>query len=130
MEGFVKLGNVGGIQPGTGRLFRHNGIFIAVFNSWGSYFAVEGHCTCCGASLAECEFTGTLIACPSDATEFYLPAGTYMGTGGLRPLISFRVRIDKDAAIEVKLVEPEEIDDDLNSTEQALYGYGQPISHA
>ena len=129
MEDFVKIGNVGGIQPGTGRLFRHKGVFIAVFNSWGAYYAVEGHCTCCGASLAECEFTGTLITCPSDATEFYLPAGTYMGTRGLRPLISFRVRIDKDS-IEVKLVEPKEIDDDLFSTERTIYGYGQPIGQA
>ncbi len=52
-----------------------------------------------------------------------------MVTGGLRPLISFRVRIDNDA-IKVKLVEPEEIADDLYSTEQTIYGYGLPIGHA
>ncbi len=75
MEDVVKVGNVREIEPGTGRLFRHNGVLTAIFNSWGAYYAVEGHCTCCGASLAECEFRGMLASCPSDATEYYLAVG-------------------------------------------------------
>ena len=129
MEDFVKVAEVGEIEPGKGKLFRHNGVFIAVFNSWGAYYAVEGHCPGCGAVLSECEFSGSLVTCSSDAAAFYLPAGTYLGGDALRPLISFRVHIDKDQ-IKVKPAEPEEAVDDIYTPAHSTDLDGVPMGHA
>ncbi len=129
MEDFIKIADVGEIEPGKGKLFRHNGVLIAVFNSWGAYFAVEGHCTGCGNALSECEFRGTLSTCSSDASAFYLPARTYLGLEALRPLISFRVHIDKDQ-IKVKPAEPEEVFDELYSTGPSMDLDGVPMGQA
>ncbi|HEX9879798.1 MAG TPA: nitrite reductase (NAD(P)H) small subunit [Candidatus Binatia bacterium] len=123
MDGFIKVANVGEIEPGKGMLFYHEGVWIAVFNSWGAYFAVEDRCPGCGASLAECEFKGTMITCPTDAAAFYLPAGTYMGPGEMKPLTSFRVWIDREQ-IKVRPTGVEQDMDDRLSTAwaQDLYG--------
>ena len=126
MDGFVTVANVGEIEPGKGMLFYHEGISIAVFNSWGAYFAVQDHCPGCGASLAECEFKGTLITCPSDAAAFYLPAGTYMGPGEIKPLTSFRVRVEKEQ-IKVKPDDLENTAEDLLSNAWALDPYGSTM---
>ena len=129
MEDFIKVAEVGEIEPGKGKLFRHNGVFIAVFNSWGAYYAVEGHCTGCGAVLSECEFQGSLVTCQSDEAAFYLPAGTYMGLEALRPLISFRVHIDNDQ-IKVKAADPDEALDDLYTIEPSADLDGVPMGQA
>jgi nitrite reductase (NADH) small subunit len=64
------------LPPGTGRLFRWEGVDVAVFHVDGELFAIEDTCLHAGGPLHEGSIVGTHVVCPWHHWEFDLRDGS------------------------------------------------------
>jgi nitrite reductase (NADH) small subunit/3-phenylpropionate/trans-cinnamate dioxygenase ferredoxin subunit len=60
----VRLGAVGDIAPGEGRVVPAGGHTIALFNVDGRYFAIDNQCPHRGGPLGEGTLDGRVVTCP------------------------------------------------------------------
>jgi 3-phenylpropionate/trans-cinnamate dioxygenase ferredoxin subunit len=97
MEPFIKVANVSDVKPAKARLVQINGVGIAVFNSAGAFYAIQGHCSGDGASLSEGILCESVVVCARDSAQFYLPTGECIGPHSLNPLVVYPVRVDGDS---------------------------------
>jgi 3-phenylpropionate/trans-cinnamate dioxygenase ferredoxin subunit len=97
MEHFIKVANVAEVKPGKARLVHTKGVSIAVFNSAGVFYAIQGHCSGDGASLSDAILRESVIVCARDGAQFYLPTGECIAPHSLNPLVVYPVRIDGDS---------------------------------
>jgi 3-phenylpropionate/trans-cinnamate dioxygenase ferredoxin component len=103
MDRFVKGAQVTDIKPGKAKFIHLGDIGIAIFNADGAFYAIEDRCAKDSGSLSKGSLMGTMVECPNDGAQFYLPTGECIDPLTLRWVTSFRVRIDgEEIKIELK----------------------------
>ena len=60
----VRVASTGDVPDGEGRVFEVNGRQVAVFNSRGTFYAIDNTCEHQGGPLAEGELDGNVVTCP------------------------------------------------------------------
>jgi len=64
MPEFVTVAMAEEIPPGTGRTVEVQGVWIALFNVDGSFYAVDNTCPHAGGPLGEGHLDGHVVQCP------------------------------------------------------------------
>jgi nitrite reductase (NADH) small subunit/3-phenylpropionate/trans-cinnamate dioxygenase ferredoxin subunit len=75
MPDFVTVAAVEDIPPGTGRIVEVQGVWIALFNVEGSFYAVDNTCPHAGGSLGEGHLDGHIVKCPRHGWQFNIQTG-------------------------------------------------------
>jgi len=76
---FICVARVADIPPGTGRTVDVNGVWIALFNVEGTFYAVDNACPHAGGPLGEGTLTGTVVTCPWHGWKFDVISGQREG---------------------------------------------------
>ena len=96
MERYIKVARTNEIQKRKGKLVLVEGRSIALLNSNGAFFAVDDPCPFDGGSLSDGSLNGSVVECPGDKAEFFIPTGECLWARERRGLRTYRLRIDKD----------------------------------
>jgi nitrite reductase (NADH) small subunit/3-phenylpropionate/trans-cinnamate dioxygenase ferredoxin subunit len=92
MNDFVSVAHVNEIPPGTGRTVEVNGIWIAVFNVAGTFYAIDNACPHAGGPLGEGKLDGTVVECPWHGWRFNVISGQRVGNSNFEvPCCQVRV---------------------------------------
>jgi nitrite reductase/ring-hydroxylating ferredoxin subunit len=75
MSEFVTVAKVSEIPPGTGRTVDVQGVWIALFNVNGSFYAVDNTCPHSGGPLGEGHLDGDIVECPWHGWQFNVRTG-------------------------------------------------------
>jgi nitrite reductase (NADH) small subunit/3-phenylpropionate/trans-cinnamate dioxygenase ferredoxin subunit len=75
MSDFVTVAKIGDIPPGTGRTVEVKGIWIALFNVNGRFYAVDNTCPHSGGPLGEGKLDGEIVECPWHGWRFNVRTG-------------------------------------------------------
>ena len=75
MPEFITVATVEEIPPGTGRTVEVQGVWIALYNVEGSFYAVDNTCPHAGGPLGEGHLEGCLVECPWHGWQFNLQTG-------------------------------------------------------
>jgi len=70
MSEFVNVATVEEIPPGTGRTVEVQGVWIALFNVDGSFYALDNTCPHAGGPLGEGCLDGHIVECPWHGWRF------------------------------------------------------------
>lgn len=97
---WVRVGSAASIPPGDHATVEVNGVFVAVFNVNGEYFAVEDVCTHDGGGLAGGEVDGDQVVCPRHGARFCLRTGRALSPPAYEPVRRYETRI-VDGHVEV-----------------------------
>jgi nitrite reductase/ring-hydroxylating ferredoxin subunit len=79
MSDFVTVATIDEIPPGTGKTVEVHGIWIALFNVGGSFYAVDNTCPHAGGPLGEGHLTGDAVECPWHGWQFNVRTGERTG---------------------------------------------------
>ena len=79
MSGFVTVANAADILPGTCRTVEVHGVWVALFNVNGSYFAVDNTCPHAGGPIGEGSLSGDIVTCPWHGWQFNVRTGEREG---------------------------------------------------
>jgi nitrite reductase (NADH) small subunit len=101
MADFITVARVGEIPEGQGRAFVVDDQLVAVFNTAGTYHAMNDSCPHMGASLAEGELTGDVVTCPWHAWRFCVTDGAWCDNPRVKTDV-YEVRVVENE-IQVKL---------------------------
>ncbi len=71
-----------------------DGLFVAVFNVGGSFYAIEDVCTHDDGPLAEGELDGYAIECPRHGARFDIRDGKVLSMPAIRPVPYYEVRVE------------------------------------
>jgi 3-phenylpropionate/trans-cinnamate dioxygenase ferredoxin subunit len=96
MANFVKVAETGEIGPGERRVVEIEGLFIAVFNVGGNYYAIEDVCTHDDGPLAEGELDGYHIECPRHGARFDIRDGKVLSFPAVTPVPRYEVKVEGD----------------------------------
>lgn len=108
MKDFVKVAFAHEIPPDTGRTVEVEGIWIAVFNVEGKFYAVDNSCPHAGGPLGEGKLCGTEVECPWHGWKFDVTSGERVGNPNFQ-VTCCEVRVQGDEiqiAIPPSLREP------------------------
>lgn len=101
MSEFVTVAKVADILPGTGLTVEVHGIWIALFNVDGSFYAVDNTCPHAGGPLGEGKLCGSVVECPWHGWKFNVVTGQRENNPNFEvPCCQVRVVDDQ---IEIKL---------------------------
>ena len=75
MADFVRVASTGDVPDGEGRVFEVNGRQVAVFNSGGTFYAIDNTCEHQGGPLAEGELDGNVVTCPWHGWTYDITSG-------------------------------------------------------
>jgi len=75
MSEFVTVAKVSDIPPGTGRTVEVHGVWIALFNVNGTFYAVDNTCPHSGGPLGEGYLDGDIVECPWHGWQFNVRTG-------------------------------------------------------
>jgi nitrite reductase (NADH) small subunit/3-phenylpropionate/trans-cinnamate dioxygenase ferredoxin subunit len=64
MDKYITVASVSEISPGTGRTVEVEGVWIAVFNLDGTFYAIDNACPHAGGPLGEGTLCGSEVECP------------------------------------------------------------------
>ena len=76
---FVTVATVDQIPPGTGRTVDVHGVWIALFNVDGTFYAVDNTCPHAGGPLGEGHLSGSVVECPRHGWTFNVRTGERPG---------------------------------------------------
>jgi len=79
MSEFVTVATTDDIPPGTGKTVEVNGVWIALFNVAGSFFAVDNTCPHAGGPIGEGQLSGETVTCPWHGWSFNVRTGEREG---------------------------------------------------
>lgn len=96
MSRYVTVAKTAEISPGAREVFEIEGLYIAVFNVDGRYYAVEDRCTHDDGPLAEGDIDGYEIICPRHGARFDLRDGRVLSMPAVLPVPWFPVRVEGD----------------------------------
>lgn len=96
MSRYVTVAKTAEIPPGAREVFEIDGLYIAVFNVDGRYYAVEDRCTHDDGPLAEGELDGYEIICPRHGARFDIRDGRVLSMPAVLPVPWFPVRVEGD----------------------------------
>lgn len=97
MTDFVTVATVGDIAPGTGRTVDVNGIWIALFNVDGTFYAIDNACPHAGGPLGEGKLREDgVVECPWHGWRFDVTTGLRVGNPNFEvPCCAVRVIDDQ-----------------------------------
>jgi nitrite reductase (NADH) small subunit/3-phenylpropionate/trans-cinnamate dioxygenase ferredoxin subunit len=72
---FVTVATIDQIPPGTGRTVEVHGVWIALFNVDGTFYAVDNTCPHAGGPIGEGHLTGEVVECPWHGWTFNVRTG-------------------------------------------------------
>ena len=75
MTDFVTVAKVEDIPPGTGHTIEVHGVWIALFNVQGSFYAIDNTCPHAGGPLGEGHLDGCVVECPWHGWRFNVQTG-------------------------------------------------------
>jgi 3-phenylpropionate/trans-cinnamate dioxygenase ferredoxin component len=104
MPRFVTLAPAEEIPPGEREIFEIDGVYIAVFNVDGTFYAIEDVCTHDDGPLAEGELDGYEIACPRHGARFDIRTGQVLSMPAVVDVRWFPVRVE-DGQIQIDMEE-------------------------
>jgi 3-phenylpropionate/trans-cinnamate dioxygenase ferredoxin subunit len=93
---YVTVAKTAEIPPGAREVFEIDGLYIAVFNVGGKYYAIEDRCTHDDGPLAEGDLDGYEIICPRHGARFDLRDGRVLSMPAVLPVPWYPVRIEGD----------------------------------
>ena len=79
MDKYITVASVSEISPGTGRTVEVEGVWIAVFNLDGTFYAIDNACPHAGGPLGEGKLCGTEVECPWHGWKFSVVSGERVG---------------------------------------------------
>lgn len=82
------------LPPGAVRRVSLDGQAVAVYNVDGTFYATQDECTHAGGPLSEGELSDKVVTCPWHASCFDVTDGAVVCKPAIRPLQTFRVRVD------------------------------------
>ena len=97
---WVTVAPVAAIPPGEYASAEVDGVFVAVFNVGGQFFAVEDVCTHDGGGLAGGRVEGDQVICPRHGARFCLRSGRALTPPAYEPVRTFKTRV-VDGRVEV-----------------------------
>ena len=95
MNEFVTVAKVADMVPGTGRTVEVNGVWIALFNVEGTFYAIDNTCPHAGGPLGEGKLNGTAVECPWHGWKFSVVSGERVGNPNFQ-VTCCQVRIQGD----------------------------------
>ena len=102
---YVKLANVGEVNPGEKKKILINGKTILLTNVEGLYYALDNHCPHMGGLLSGGDLEGTTLTCPRHGAKFDVRTGKSVGNA---KLAFVSVKVGDATAYPIK-VEGEEV---------------------
>ena len=95
-DDFVPVAQVSEIPPGTGRTVEVHGIWIALFNVNGTFYAIDNACPHAGGPLGEGTLGGAVVECPWHGWKFDVISGQRVGNPNFEvPCCQVRVEGDQ-----------------------------------
>ena len=79
MSDFVTVATTEELPPGTRKTVEVHGVWIALFNVGGSFYAIDNTCPHAGGPLGEGYLTGEAVECPWHGWEFNVCTGERTG---------------------------------------------------
>jgi nitrite reductase (NADH) small subunit/3-phenylpropionate/trans-cinnamate dioxygenase ferredoxin subunit len=76
---FVTVAKTSEVPPGTGCIVDVQGIWIALFNVEGTFYAIDNTCPHAGGPLGEGRLDGTIVECPWHSWKFDVTSGERVG---------------------------------------------------
>ncbi|MGE5624309.1 MAG: non-heme iron oxygenase ferredoxin subunit [Bacillota bacterium] len=101
MSGWVNVGPVEEIPPGTHKVIDVDDVLVAVFNIEGNFYAIEDVCTHDGGILTGGPVNGCIITCPRHGATFDVRTGEALSAPAYEPTASFPVRVE-NGMVQVK----------------------------
>ena len=89
------------IPPGDYATVEVDGVFVAVFNVDGEYFAIDDVCTHDGGGLAGGALEDHQVICPRHGARFCLRTGAALTPPAYEPVRSYATRV-VDGRVEVQ----------------------------
>jgi 3-phenylpropionate/trans-cinnamate dioxygenase ferredoxin component len=75
MPEFVTVAMVEDLPPGMGKTVEVQGVWIALFNVDGSFYAIDNTCPHAGGPLGEGSLTGDVVECPWHGWKIHVCTG-------------------------------------------------------
>jgi nitrite reductase/ring-hydroxylating ferredoxin subunit len=75
MSKFITVAKTQDVPPGTGQTVEVRGVWIALFNVDGSFFAVDNTCPHAGGPIGEGSLSGDVVTCPWHGWQFNFRTG-------------------------------------------------------
>ena len=97
---WTPAGKAANIQPGDFAQVEVEGIWVAVFNINGEFYAIEDVCTHDGGGLAGGAVEGDVVICPRHGAKFCLRTGAALTPPAYEPVRCYRTRV-VDGVVEV-----------------------------
>lgn len=91
---WIAVGPVASIPPGDYATVEIDGIFVAVFNVDGEFFAIDDLCTHDGGGLAGGAVEDHQVICPRHGARFCVRTGEALSAPAYEPAAKLPVRID------------------------------------
>ncbi|MBN2303354.1 MAG: non-heme iron oxygenase ferredoxin subunit [Anaerolineae bacterium] len=97
MPRYVTALQTADIPPGKREVVEIEGLYIAIFNVDGTYYAIEDVCTHDDGPLAEGDLDGCEIECPRHGARFDIRTGKALSMPAVVDVRAFPVRVEGDA---------------------------------
>ncbi len=108
MKDFVTVAFTHEVPAGTGRTVEVDGVWIAVFNVGGVFYAIDNSCPHAGGPLGEGTLCDAVVECPWHGWKFDVTSGERVGNQNFQvPCCDVRIRGEEvQIAIPPSLREP------------------------
>jgi 3-phenylpropionate/trans-cinnamate dioxygenase ferredoxin subunit len=93
MPDWIRVAPVADIAPGDYASAEVDGVFVAVYNIAGEYFAIDDVCTHDGGGLAGGEVQDHQVICPRHGARFCLRTGKALSPPAYEPVRSHATRV-------------------------------------
>jgi 3-phenylpropionate/trans-cinnamate dioxygenase ferredoxin subunit len=90
---WTPVGPAANIPPGDFAQIEVDGIWVAVFNVAGEFYAIEDVCTHDGGGLAGGAVEGDVVICPRHGAKFCLRTGAALTPPAYEPVRCYQTRV-------------------------------------
>jgi chlorite dismutase len=100
-DGFIPVGALGDLPPGSSRRVYANNETVALFNVNGTVYAISNRCTHARASLSEgaVDAGSCVVTCPWHDGRFSLATGAVLSGPPVQAVRSYQVKIEGDTIL-------------------------------
>ena len=92
---------VSDVPPGAGREFVVGGRIVALFNTDGAYYALDGICPHAGGPIAKGTLCGTVVTCPWHGWQFDVRDGQFqLHHSIVQPRLNVRI-VGEEVQVEI-----------------------------
>lgn len=95
MATLTKVATKADIPPGTGKVLEVGGKTVAIFNSNGTFYAIDNTCKHRGGPLGEGSLSGTVVTCPWHGWEYEVTSGECAMDASIK-VQTFVVKVEGD----------------------------------